>query len=100
MVLRGASELEKGRPLAAVEACVHANEAGWRVADNGVQLLGGAGYVKDYPVEKWLRDTKALALFAPPTEIADLMLAGALLGHHISGDPSGLPSSAIQPFFT
>jgi hypothetical protein len=28
------------------------------------------------------------------------MLAGFELGHHISGDAKGLPSSAIQPFFT
>jgi acyl-CoA dehydrogenase len=97
MVLRGASELEKGRPVAAVEACVHANEAAWRVADNGVQLLGGAGYVKDYPVEKWLRDTKALALFQPTSEIANLSIASSELGHTVG---SGLPSSAIQPFFT
>jgi acyl-CoA dehydrogenase len=97
MVLRGASELEKGRPLAAVEACVHANEAAWRVADNGVQLLGGAGYVKDYPVEKWLRDTKTLALFQPTSEIANLSVASAELGHAVG---TGLPSAAIQPFFT
>jgi alkylation response protein AidB-like acyl-CoA dehydrogenase len=97
MVLRGASELEKGRPLAAVEACVHANEAGWRVADNGVQLLGGAGYVKDYPVEKWLRDTKTLALFQPTSEIANLSIASAELAHPVG---TGLPSAAIQPFFT
>jgi alkylation response protein AidB-like acyl-CoA dehydrogenase len=101
MVWRAATELDgKGTWTSAVAAVAHANEAAWRVADNGVQLLGGAGYVRDYPVEKWLRDTKALALFAPPTEIADLMLAGVVLGHHISGDPSGLPSTAIQPFFT
>jgi alkylation response protein AidB-like acyl-CoA dehydrogenase len=97
MVLRGASELEKGRPMAAVEACVHANEAGWRVADNGVQLLGGAGYVKDYPVEKWLRDTKTLALFQPTSEIANLSIASGELGHPVG---TGLPSAAIQPFFT
>ncbi len=100
MVWRAASELDKGRGSAAAAAAAHANEAAWRVADNGVQLLGGAGYVKDYPVEKWLRDTKALALFAPPSEVAELMLAGFELGHHISGDPHGLPSTAIQPFFT
>jgi alkylation response protein AidB-like acyl-CoA dehydrogenase len=97
MVLCGASELEKGRPQAAVEACVHANEAGWRVADNGVQLLGGAGYVKDYPVEKWLRDTKTLALFQPTSEIANLSIASGELGHAVG---TGLPSPAIQPFFT
>jgi alkylation response protein AidB-like acyl-CoA dehydrogenase len=101
IVWRAATELDnKGTWTTVVAALAHANEAAWRVADNGVQLLGGAGYVKDYPVEKWLRDTKTLALFAPPSEIADLMLAGVELGHHISGDPNGLPSTAIQPFFT
>jgi alkylation response protein AidB-like acyl-CoA dehydrogenase len=97
MVFRGASELEKGRPVAAVEACVHANEAAWRVADNGVQLLGGAGYVKDYPVEKWMRDSKALALFQPTSEIANLSIASSELEHAVG---TGLPSAAIQPFFT
>ena len=100
MVWRAATELDKGTLASAPAALAHANEAAWRVADNGVQLLGGAGYVKDYPVEKWLRDTKALALFAPPSEIAELMVAGEVLGHHISGDPNGLPSTALQPFFT
>ena len=97
MVWRAATELEKGGWSSSVAAAAHANEAAWRVADNGVQLLGGAGYVKDYPVEKWLRDTKALALFAPPSEVAELALAGDVLGAPVS---TGLPSTAIQPFFT
>jgi acyl-CoA dehydrogenase len=98
MVWRAARELDQGRLGAPVaEAAAHANELAWRVADNGVQLLGGAGYVQDYPVEKWLRDVKALSLFAIPSEIAQLAVAGDELGHPIGG---GLPSSAIQPFFT
>jgi alkylation response protein AidB-like acyl-CoA dehydrogenase len=97
MVWRAASELDHGAWSSTVAAAAHANEAAWRVADQGVQLLGGAGYVKDHPVEKWLRDTKALALFAPPSEIADLALAGAELGTPVG---TGLPSSALQPFFT
>ncbi|HEX9105514.1 MAG TPA: acyl-CoA dehydrogenase family protein [Polyangia bacterium] len=100
MVWRAATQLDKGTQAEAVAAAAHANEAAWRVADSGVQLLGGAGYVKDYPVEKWLRDTKAMALFAPPSEIAELMLAGIELGHHISGEGRSLPSTALQPFFT
>ncbi len=97
MVWRAATELEKGTWTSTVAAAAHANESAWRVADNGVQLLGGAGYVKDYPVEKWLRDSKALALFAPSSEVADLALAGAVLGEPVA---AGLPSTAIQPFFT
>ena len=76
MARRHASS-DKGAAARGGRGLRHANEAAWRVADNGVQLLGGAGYVKDYPVEKWLRDTKTLALFAPPSEIAD---AGAGVG--------------------
>ncbi|HXU74261.1 MAG TPA: acyl-CoA dehydrogenase family protein [Polyangia bacterium] len=97
MVWRAATQLDKGDWSSTVAAAAHANEAAWRVADNGVQLLGGAGYVKDYPVEKWLRDTKAMALFAPPSEVAELALAGAVLGTPVS---AGLPSTSIQPFFT
>jgi acyl-CoA dehydrogenase len=98
MVWRAATELDRGQwGSSLVQAVTHANEAAWRVSDNGVQLLGGAGYVKDYPSEKWLRDTKALALFGVPNEIAQLAVASMELGHTIGG---GLPSSAIQPFFT
>ena len=96
MVWRAATELDKGTWTSAVAALAHANEAAWRVADNGVQLLGGAGYVQDYPVEKWLRDTQALALFGPPSESADLAVAARELGEPLAG----LPSSNLQPFFT
>jgi acyl-CoA dehydrogenase len=77
-------------------AVAHANEAAWRVADLGVQLLGGAGFVKDFPAEKWLRDTRALSLHAPPSECATLGIAAAELGQAIDG----LPSTGIQPFVT
>lgn len=96
MVWRAATELERGEGVPLAEAAALANETAWRVADNAVQLLGGAGYVKDYPVEKWLRDTQALALFGPPSEAADLAVAG----HELGDPPAGLPSSTLQPFFT
>ena len=32
------------------------------MTDRGVQLLGGHGFLQDYPVEKWMRDARALAL--------------------------------------
>jgi acyl-CoA dehydrogenase len=98
MVWRAAHALDQGQLGVEVpSACALANEAAWRVADHGVQLLGGAGFVQDYPVEKWMRDTKALALFGVPSETAHLAIAGVELGQPIGG---GLPSSAIQPFFT
>jgi alkylation response protein AidB-like acyl-CoA dehydrogenase len=98
MVWRAAADLDAGRgPVALAEAIAHANETAWRVADNAVQLLGGAGYLQDHPVEKWLRDTKALALLSPPSSVWQLAVAGSELGHSINPP---LPSVALQPFFT
>jgi alkylation response protein AidB-like acyl-CoA dehydrogenase len=96
MVWRAAADLEKGACASTMAAAVHANEAAFRVADNAVQLLGGAGYIRDYPVEKWMRDTKTLALFGPSSEHAQLALSSAELGHDVG---SRLPPSALQPFF-
>jgi len=72
----GAGAAVAGLPGAAAQA----TEGAGRVADNGVQLLGGAGYVQDHPVEKWLRDTKTLALFAAPAEGHLETIAAAELG--------------------
>lgn len=98
MLWRAAAELDGGEGgLALVPgAAQHANEAAWRVADNGVQLLGGAGYIQDFPVEKWLRDTKALALFAPTDQLLALASVSAL---SVPG-AAFFPGSALQPIFT
>ena len=74
-----------------------ASETAMFVSTQAVQIFGGYGYVKDYPVEKWMRDTKALALFQPTSEIANLSIASSELGHAVG---TGLPSASIQPFFT
>lgn len=79
------------------EAAAHANEAAFRVADNAVQLLGGAGFIQDYPVEKWLRDTKTLALLAPSDQLQQLRAAAPLVGGALEVP---LPGPALQPLFT
>ena len=101
-VWRAAVELDKGSADAAAwaaRASVHANETGWRVADDGVQLLGGAGYVQDHPVEKWLRDTKTLALLGPGDQTQQLVVAGHALGNPNEFGP-GLPAPWLQPVVT
>ncbi len=102
MVWRAAVEIDRGlatAPASAAEALVHANDAAWRVADQGVQLLGGAGYIQDFPVEKWLRDTKVLALIGGSDQGAQLVAAGALIGSTQDLGP-GLPIPQIQPVVT
>jgi len=102
MVWRAAVAFDVGG-AGAVEAVAaaldHANDAAWRVADNGVQLLGGAGFIQDYPVEKWMRDTKALALMGQTGEGARLAIAAAAAGQPEAFGP-GLPSPWIQPVVT
>jgi alkylation response protein AidB-like acyl-CoA dehydrogenase len=102
MLWKAASDFDANTPGALAQvarAAVQANTAAWRVADDGVQLLGGAGFVQDYPAEKWERDTKALALLAPSSELQTLAVAAEILGRPDDFGPA-LPSSDIQPIFT
>lgn len=62
------------------KAAAHVSEAAWMIADRAVQILGGAGYMRDHPAEKWLRDTKTLALIGVPFEVNLETIAHAELG--------------------
>ncbi|WP_425451118.1 acyl-CoA dehydrogenase family protein [Deinococcus yavapaiensis] len=60
-------------------AKLHATEALSRVADKAVQIAGGMGYMKDYPVERWYRDQRLLRIYEGTSEIQKLIIARALL---------------------
>jgi hypothetical protein len=64
VTLRGAARAEQGRPFARESALARrlTAEYGMRVGSNGVQLLGGHGYVKEHPVERWYRDLRAVGV--------------------------------------
>ena len=98
MVWRAAAELDAGGTsgvFAAAKAAMQANQGAWRVADDAVQLLGGAGFIRDFPVEKWLRDTKALAVLGQVDEVSQQTVAGGLLETGIA-----FPVDALQPVVT
>jgi alkylation response protein AidB-like acyl-CoA dehydrogenase len=61
VMLRAASRAEQGKPFAREAALARrlTNEYGMQIGSNGVQLLGGHGYVKEHPVERWYRDLRA-----------------------------------------
>lgn len=48
------------------------------VASNAVQVLGGNGYVKEYPVEKIMRDAKIFQIMEGTNQIQTLIIGGAL----------------------
>jgi alkylation response protein AidB-like acyl-CoA dehydrogenase len=74
------------------------HEAAMRCGDDAVQLHGGSGFIRDYPVEKWMRDAKQLQLCAMTAEQADQLAAQVELGRPI--DPAlVLPASITQNVF-
>ena len=64
VTLRAASRAEQGKPFAREAALARrlTAEYGMKIGSDGVQLLGGHGYVKEHPVERWYRDLRAVGL--------------------------------------
>ncbi len=54
-----------------------AGEVAVRVTDEAIQVLGGYGYIRDFPVEKWHRDSKIYSLFEGTSEIQRLVISRA-----------------------
>jgi alkylation response protein AidB-like acyl-CoA dehydrogenase len=98
-VKRGAEGAdERAALLRTAWAVSFAKEAAMRAADDAVQLHGGAGFMRDYPVEKWMRDAKQMQLCGMTAEQADQLAATLALGTPI--DPAlVLPSADSQNVF-
>ena len=64
VTLKAASRAEQGRDYAREVALARrlASEHGMKIGTDGVQLLGGHGFVKEHPVERWYRDLRAIAV--------------------------------------
>jgi acyl-CoA dehydrogenase len=54
-----------------------AGEVAVRVTDEAIQVLGGYGFIRDFPVEKWHRDAKIYSLFEGTSEIQRLVISRA-----------------------
>ena len=64
----------------AAGAILLASESAFKVAGEAVQALGGAGYTKDWPVERFLRDAKLLDIGAGTNEIRRMLIGRELIG--------------------
>jgi acyl-CoA dehydrogenase len=62
----------------AIAKC-HASDAAMRITDEAIQIFGGYGYMKEYPVEKLLRDAKLTQIYEGSNEIQRLVIARELL---------------------
>ncbi len=61
-----------------------AGETAVHVTEEAIQILGGAGYVREHPVERWHRDSKIYTIFEGTSEIQRLIIARAISGIHIN----------------
>jgi alkylation response protein AidB-like acyl-CoA dehydrogenase len=81
LTYRAAAMRQAGRrtTLEAAMAKLYSSEAAVRVAEDGVQIFGGYGFVKDYPAEKYFRDVKLTTIGEGTSEIQRLVIARQLL---------------------
>ena len=80
MVYRAAWLKDQGKPytVAAAMAKLSATNCAMEVTQEAVQMLGGNGYMKDYQVERMMRDAKITQIYEGTNEIQKLVIAGAL----------------------
>ena len=62
---------------------LYAGENAVWVTDAAIQIFGGYGYMRDYPLERWHRDAKIFTLFEGTSEIQRLTIARAISGVRI-----------------
>ncbi len=60
-----------------------AGEVAVWVTERAIQILGGNGYTREFPVERWHRDAKIYDIFEGTAEIQQLVIARAISGMHI-----------------
>ncbi len=81
LLLSAAYKKEQGRAFAkeASMAKVFASEAANRACYDAVQILGGYGYTRDYPVERYARDARIATIYEGTSEIQRLIISRAIL---------------------
>jgi alkylation response protein AidB-like acyl-CoA dehydrogenase len=82
MAYRAAAALERGEKavLESSQAKLFATESGQRVAELAVQVHGGYGYTREFPVERFYRDLRHLTLAEGTSQIQQLVIGRELLG--------------------
>lgn len=88
MVRLAASKLDRGDPEATAYCAMakrFATDVGFKVCDQALQLFGGYGYIKEYPLERHFRDVRVHQILEGTNEIMRLIIARRLLseGSHI-----------------
>ena len=65
-----------------------AGEVAVWVTEQAIQILGGYGYIREYPVERWHRDAKIYTIFEGTEQIQQLVIARAIIAACASSSPT------------
>lgn len=81
LLMNAAFRKEQGRPFAkeASMAKVYATESANRACYNALQMLGGYGYTKDFPIERYARDARITTIYEGTSEIQRLIISREIL---------------------
>ena len=82
LVYRACSMLDEGAEgiaSAAAMAKLAASDAAMQITTDAVQVLGGAGYTRDFPVERMMRDAKITQIYEGTNQIQRIVVARGLL---------------------
>ncbi len=82
LVWRAAWLMDEGEPYGkeAAMAKWYGSDIAMKVTTEALQLFGGYGYMKDYPMEKLMRDAKLLQIYEGTNEIQHLIISRAVIG--------------------
>jgi alkylation response protein AidB-like acyl-CoA dehydrogenase len=89
LVYRAAWLKQEDRPHAAegAKAKLFASEMARRQTAEAIQILGGYGYTKEFPVERYYRDAKITEIYEGTSEIQRLVIARSILGRQLREEP-------------
>jgi len=81
LVYKAAYKKDMGQPYSveAARAKLYASEVAMDVTTKAVQLFGGYGYTKEYPVERMMRDAKITEIYEGTSQVQRMVIAGSIL---------------------
>ena len=82
LVRQAAAKLDEGSPDKSAWCAMakrFATDVGHRICDDALQLFGGYGYIREYPLERYLRDTRVHRILEGTNEVMRLIIARRLL---------------------
>ena len=82
LTYRAAQLRSEGRPYGkeAAMAKLHCSESAMWITTKALQMFGGYGYTKDYPIERMMRDAKITEIYEGTSEVQRIVISGYVLG--------------------